>query len=344
MYAGETVDMTYEPRWRPAVVLPGRDIALTPETGTLARIVREFPPLRILPRGERTWIVDFGQNCTGVVRLELDEPRGTCIVVRHAEDLRKDGGLMTGSLKSAACTDRVVCPGGSFVFQPRFTFRGFRYIEIAGISSAPKPEQLRKIALSSITRQTLELDFAHSQFDRLFEMIRWTQLSNWLSVPMDCPQRGERLGWLGDNQLFAPSGLMLFDGCQFQSKHLDDIFHAAHENGAPPDMAPCGGGAPPLATYGWADGAVTVPHAIWKIYGDIGPARRHWAAIRKYLFSLDASGDADGLVVHGTYGDWLTTETKTRHPIMAPICRANVLENRNSVRMSQVSQKEFNHG
>lgn len=266
--------------------------------------------------------MDFGQNCTGVVRLELNEPRGAVVVLRHAEDLRRDGGLMTGSLKAAACTDRVVCAGGPVTFQPRFTFRGFRFVEITGLSAAPAPSTIRKIALSSVTRPTLDVDFADGQLNRLVEMIRWTQRSNWLSVPMDCPQRGERLGWMGDNELFAPAGCLLFDGRAFQSKHVDDIFDAAHPNGSLPDFAPCGGGAAPMATYGWADAGVIVPYVIWQTYGDLSPARKHWAGIRAYLRHRDETADSDGLNVHGFYGDWLTIEPMTPHAIMGPIFQA----------------------
>jgi alpha-L-rhamnosidase len=320
IYNGESVDLTHEPRWRPAIALPERATRMVPEPCAQPRIVREFPPVAIQSRGPRTWIVDFGQSFSGVVRLSLHEPRGTEVVLRHAEALRKDGALVTVNLRAAACTDRVVCPGGPFTFQPRFTFRGFRYVEVAGLAAAPAA--IRGIAISSVTRQTLELDFADAQLNRLVEAIRWTQLSNWFSVPTDCPQRSERLAWLGDNELFAPSGLLLYDGRDFQSKHVADIFDAAHENGSPPEFAPCGGGAGPRPTYAYADAAVSLPYAIWQIYGDLALARRHWPAMRKYLQSLDAAADADGLVVHGAYGDWLTTEPKTPHAILGPVFQA----------------------
>lgn len=326
IYDGETVDRTHAPVSRPVVELPARETRCVSEPCAQPRVVREFPPLSITPRGEGTWIVDFGQSFSGVVRLRVDEPAGTRVLLRHAEALRKDGGLMTVNLRAAHCADSVVCDGKPFVFQPRFTFRGFRYVEISGLSREPAPEDIRGIALSSVGRATFEGVSSFPQLDRLIEAIRWTQLSNWLSVPTDCPQRSERLAWQGDNQFFAPSGLLLFDGKDFQAKHLADILESPNEaTGSPPEFAPNGGGAGPAPSYGYADAAVTLPYNIWRIYGDLGAARRHWEKILGYLRSLDLCADADGLVVHGSYGDWLTTEPKTPHAIMAPIMQAKVL-------------------
>lgn len=325
IYDGETVDRTHTPVSRPVVDLPERATRCEAGPDAQPRVVREFPPVTITPRGQDTWIVDFGQAFSGVVRLRLDEPHGRKVVLRHAEALRKDAALMTASLRAARCTDSVVCDGEPFVFQPRFTFRGFRYVEISGLSRAPASEDLRGVAISSVERRTFEGESSFPQLNRLIEIIRWTQLSNWLTVPTDCPQRSERLAWQGDNQLFAPSGLLLFDGKDFQSKHVGDILESPHEEtGAPPEFAPNGGGPGPAPSYAYADAAVTLPHTIWRIYGDLRLAGRHWDKIRGYLRSIDLCADAEGLVIHGSYGDWLTTENKTPHPIMAPIMQVKV--------------------
>lgn len=322
IYDGEIVDRTHAPIVRPVIALPERETVCLPEPCSQPRVIRELSPISLTPRDDGVWVVDFGQNFAGVVRLQLDEPHGTRIVVRHAEMLRKDGALMRVNLRAAACTDTVVCDGQPFVFQPRFTVRGFRYVEIAGLGRPLQAEHIRGIALSSVTHSTFDGECALPRLNQLIEMIRWTQRSNWLSVPSDCPQRSERLGWMCDNQVYAPSGLLLFDGKDFQRKHLDDLYESAHENGSLPDFAPCGGGAGPLATYGWADAGVTLPHAIWQIYGDLGPARRHWRGLRAYLAHRDATADAEGLNVTGTYGDWLTIEPKTPHAILGPIQQA----------------------
>ncbi len=323
IYNGETVDRTYTPISRPVIELPERATRCIPETAPQPKVVREFVPLSITARGRGTFIVDFGQNFSGFVRLHLDEPTGTRVVLRHAEALRNDGALMTANLGRAACTDSVVCDGQPFVFEPRFTMRGFRYVEVSGLSRDLTAEDIRGIAISSVTRETFTGTSSFPQINSLIEMIRWTQLSNWLVVPSDCPQRSERLGWMGDNQLFAPSGLLLYDGKDFQHKHLDDIYDGANANGSPPEFAPCGGGAGPRPSYAYAEATVTLPHAIWKIYGDLSVAREHWRDIAAYLQAMDRAADEEGLITYGTYGDWLTIEAKAPHAIMGPIQQAN---------------------
>ncbi len=127
---------------------------------------------------------------------------------------------------------------------------------------------------------------------------------------------------MADNQLYSPSGLLLFDGKDFQRKHLHDFFDGAHANGPLSEFAPSGGGAGAGANYGYPEAGVTLPYYIRKIYTDLSVTKEHWNEIQAYLRSLDEAANEEGLITYGNYGDWLTIEPKAPHAILRPIQRA----------------------
>lgn len=297
--------------WEPAQVLPGPTGKLVPAMIPAARAMTELEPVAMTQPLPGTWIVDFGQNFAGRVRLTARGPAGTRITVRHAELVRPDGTLYVDNLRTARATDVVTLAGdGVETFEPRFTFHGFRYAEITGYPGDLTPADVTGVAVSSIRETALEFHTDSPLLNKLQDNLRWTMLSNFIEVPTDCPNRDERLGWGGDAQIFAATAMMNADVEAFMAKWLCDIADAQKPNGAFADIAP--GHIVDFAeegAAGYADAGVFVPWDLHRHYG--APEvleeflERGWAWLR-YI----AAANPDHVWRHrrnADYGDWLST-------------------------------------
>jgi alpha-L-rhamnosidase len=317
---GERHDLALEPHgwdlpgfdasgWQPVRCRERDGTLLVADPGSPIRVTEEIAPRSIASYEHGRHIVDFGQNLTGWVRIRTDGPAGARVRIRHGEVLAADGSLYTENLRTARQADEFTTSGGSQVLEPRFTLHGFRYAEISGL-----PGDLSE---ASITARVVHSDipaagtFESSQpwLDRLSRNIDWGQRGNFISVPTDCPQRDERLGWLGDAQVFARTACYNRDVAAFFAKWLDDVADAQLDSGAFADLAPRldlrnvrGTGAP-----GWGDGGVIVPWTVWKMYGDTGILHRHFGAMTAWMDFLERT-NPDYLRARelgNSYNDWL---------------------------------------
>lgn len=325
LYAGDTYDDRLEKEgwvhpgfddsaWPPARIAPLPDSIVVGTTDAEpVRRLREVAPisLRPAPDGHGT-IVDFGQNLVGRVRLTVDAPEGAEVVIRHAEVL-EDGELCTWPLRAAAATDRVVAGGrGPRVFEPEFAVHGFRYAEITGLSAPLDSESVRAVVVGSDLRRTGWFSSSHALLDRLHENVVWSLRGNLLSVPTDCPQRDERLGWTGDAQVFAPAAASVFDVDGFFGSWLDDLaIEQRALGGVVPTVVPNPlGDFASVAAAGWGDAVTTVPALLAERFGDaevrlrLAPSMAAWVEACERLVLADDAGD--GLWERGfQYGDWL---------------------------------------
>ena len=280
----------------PLVADPGPPVLVTEEV--------QAKSVRTAPGGEL--IVDFGQNLAGWARISVDEPAGTSVRVRHGEMLCQDGSLYVHNLRTARQTDTYTTSGGSEVLEPRFTFHGFRYAEISGLSRHLSPVDATACVVHSDTPRTGSFECSSPEVNQLFANIDWGQRGNFISIPTDCPQRDERLGWLGDAQIFARTAAYNRDVASFFSKWLDDISDAQLPSGAFTDFAPrldLDGAAAPA----WGDAGVIVPWTIYKMYGDNGVLERNFQSMTAWMDFLAAS-NPDGLRTRelgNNFGDWL---------------------------------------
>jgi alpha-L-rhamnosidase len=255
---------------RRGVSAPRRAAVVDREAGPLVaepdapiRVTAELPAAAV-----DDTIVDFGQNLVGRVRLTIrNATAGQRIVVRHAEVLT-GGELYTDNLRRAAATDTYVCAGADVeVFEPRFTFHGFRYAEITGYPGRLAPGDVTARVLHSDTPWTGRFACSDPAVNQLHANIAWGQRGNFVAVPTDCPQRDERLGWLADAQVFAPTATRNADVSAFFARWMRDVVDGQNDDGAFRDIAPIivldREGAP-----AWGDAGVIIPWLLWRTYGD----------------------------------------------------------------------------
>jgi alpha-L-rhamnosidase len=302
--------------WGPVTTAPLDDVALVPERGQPIRVTEELEPVGVNEREPGVFVFDLGQNMVGWVRAEVRGSRSAEMRLRFAEMLEPDGTLHVANLRGARQLDTYVLAGdGVEVFEPRFTFHGFRYVEVTGVS---EPPALTGRVVHSDTPRTGHFACSDELVNQLWRNLNWGQRGNFVSVPTDCPQRDERLGWLADAQVFLPTASLNMDVAAFMTKWGDDLLDAQSPDGAYPDVAPRivfeRDGAP-----AWADAGVIVPWTIWQRYGDRRIVQRHWAAMERYLAWLERH-NPDRLWRrrrNNDYGDWLSIDADTPREVLA---------------------------
>ncbi|MFF3394407.1 family 78 glycoside hydrolase catalytic domain [Streptomyces sp. NPDC002669] len=255
--------------WSPALVTDTGHRLLVASVDEPVRATRELRPRSVRQVSPGTHVVDFGQNIAGRVRLRVAGlAAGSRVTIRHAEVLDGSGQLYTANLRTAAATDVLVGDGrGPVVFEPRFTYHGFRY---AGISGLPElsEDDVVAVALHSDTPWAGEFDCSDAELRRLHDCVAWGQRSNFVSVPTDCPQRDERLGWLADAQVFLPTAALNADVAAFFTKWLRDVDDARAPDGGFPNVAPRLVGVADEGAPGWGDAGVIVPWHLHRVYDD----------------------------------------------------------------------------
>ena len=281
------------------------------------RPIEEMAPVSITEREDGLHIVDFGQNFTGVVRLALEGSAGDEVRIRHGEMLHLDGSLMTENLRSVEATNFYVLRGdeGGEVYEPRFTFHGFRYAEIKDYPGELTKDKVRAVVLHSDTPMVSEWESSDPVLNRFYKNVLWTQRSNFLELPTDCPQRDERLGWTGDAQVYARAAMYNADVNAFFRKWFVDLRDAQREDGGFPDFAPYpyqhGRSGKPYATA-WTDAGMIVPWAHYEFYGDKEVLRRHYHSMRRFIdFRLNQGPDFTGTRLGNAWGDWLAIGEET---------------------------------
>ncbi len=279
-------------------------------------------PVKILKKDEGRYLVDFGQNFAGVVRLRAEGPAGTAIVLRYGEMLHPDGRLMTENLRRARATDTWILRGdaGGETYEPRFTFHGFQYAEIEHYPGELKAEDVVGVVLHNDTELVSHWESNDPVLNRFFQNVVWTQRSNFLEIPTDCPQRDERFGWTGDAQVYARAAAYNADVAAFFTKWLKDLRDAQGPEGAYPDYAPYamqhGGSGKPYGTA-WTDAGVIVPWAAYTAYGDLRMLREHYESVRRFIaFRRGESPNHGGTNLGNGWGDWLAMGEETPIPFI----------------------------
>lgn len=284
---------------------------LQPYAAPPIRITQELPALRVTEPRPGVYLFDLGQNFAGLIRLRVQGPAGTKLQLRYGEMLHPDGRLMTENLRKARATDAYVLRGdaGGETWQPRFTYHGFQFVEVTGLPRRPGRETVTGLVLHNDTPLTGEFACSDPVLTRFWKNTQWTQRANFIEMPTDCPQRDERLGWMGDAQLYVRAASYNADVAAFFTKWLDDVEEAQRDSGAYPDYCPypMGHGAPGQ-TWGtaWTDAGVICPWTVWQVYGDTRVLERHWASLTRFMqWRQQRAPDGRGRKDGNTWGDWL---------------------------------------
>jgi len=287
---------------------------LTPYIGPPVRRQEELPPIKIWTSPTGKTLVDFGQNLVGWIRASVQGPAGTTITLRHAEVLEKEE-LGTRPLRTAKATDRFILSGGEDVFEPTFTFHGFRYVEVDGWPGELTSDTLTAVVVSSELRRIGEFECSDEMLNQLHRNVVWGLRGNFLDVPTDCPQRDERLGWTGDIAVFTPTATYLFDVDDFLRDWLKDL--AAEQqatDGLVPSVVPDvlkyverpAGWPIPDTTAIWSDAAVWVPWSLWWAYGDLQVLADQFDSMVAHVRRIESKLSTTGLWDEGfQFGDWL---------------------------------------
>jgi len=303
----------------PVAVLDAEPGPLVAEPDNPVRVIRELAANTVTPRGSGRFIVDFGQNLVGRVRLTVRgaEP-GRRLVLRHAEVLAGDE-LYVENLRRARATDVYVTGGGEIeVFEPQFTFHGFRYVEVDNYPGELTDADVVARVLHSDTPWTGHFECSDPVVNQLQSNIAWGQRGNFVAVPTDCPQRDERLGWLADTQIFAPTASRNADVSAFFARWLRDVVDGQTADGAFRDVAPVISvdreGAP-----AWGDAGVIIPWHLWRSYGDRATLERCFDAMMAWVSHIRRH-NPDLRWRHRTgnsYGDWLQVGATTPRDVLA---------------------------
>ena len=276
--------------------------------GEPVRVMRTLPAQSVTEPAPGVRVIDFGQNLVGWVKFRVNGRAGQKLVVRHGEMLNADGTVYTENLRSARATDMFYLKGGEETLEPRFTFHGFRYAEITGLDAAPAPEAWSAVVVYSDLRETGAFASSHDLVNQIFANTLWGQRGNYVEVPTDCPQRDERMGWMGDAQVFARTASYNMDVSAFMTKWLVDVRDAQLPEGAFSDISAARAGRAAPGRAGWGDAGVIVPWTMYWQYGDLRALERQYDAMTRWIAWVDG-GNPDHLWtkrVGNNYGDWLS--------------------------------------
>lgn len=280
--------------------------------------------VKILTARERSqpkpgvYVYDMGQNMVGVPKITYRGGKeGQQLTIRYGE-IRypaleeygdREGLILTENLRDGLSIDRWTLAGEEEeVFFPRFTFHGYRYVEITGVDTPPSPEQVQGVVLSSMGKLTGSFETSHPLVNRLWENVTWSQYGNFVSIPTDCPQRNERMGWAGDAQVFARTACYNAQVLRFYQRYLLALRDCQKSDGQYPCIAPIGGGFGGVA---WESAGVIVTYEVYRQYGDLGLVEENYPSMVRYLEYLMGLEQEDGLIHKDGLGDWLASDLST---------------------------------
>ncbi|OBT72099.1 hypothetical protein VF21_09173 [Pseudogymnoascus sp. 05NY08] len=284
------------------------------------RVTQKIEPINIITSPAGKTIIDFGQNLAGVVQIRsLQASQGHQISLVHVEVL-EDGEISTRPLRDAECTDIVICSSETLNFwKPRFTFHGFRYVEVNNWPGVPTKDDFSALVIHSDMQRRGWFSCSNPLVNKLHENTVWGMRGNFVSIPSDCPQRDERLGWTGDVQIFTPSANFLYNSVGMLAGWMEDVMaeQLARTDGVPglvvPDVLPDLGPIRPHAV--WNDVVILTPWDLYLYSSDTELLRRQYPSMKIYLDKA-IPRDTDGLWDPNFWqlGDWLDPKAPLEEP------------------------------
>jgi len=315
IYDGEDYDARQElSSWRPASVAAAPAMRLVPQVDPPIRVVQSLAVRTVTQPRPGVFVFDFGQNFAGWCRLRVRGPAGTVVRLRYAEILRADGEIDQANLRGARATDTYTLRGdpAGETYEPHFTYHGFRYVELTGFPGEPEARALEGLVAHTDARPTGTLSLDHPLAQRIWRNALWSQRSNFFGVPTDCPQRDERMGWMGDIQVFADAAAFNMDVDAFIRRFMVEVCAGQTPDGAFPIVTPQPRSFPELVTAGWSDAGVILPWTLYRRYGDTAVIEENWRPMQRWL---DYVGEVNPDFIWRRrrgldLGDWLSVDAK----------------------------------
>ena len=299
-------------RGAPAVPFNFEKLSLVGQIGNNAGVFKVLTAKTVKEVRPGVFVYNLGQNIVGVPRITVASGNsGRKITLRYSEmlypDLKESGAnvgmIMTENYRAALSTDVYTMKAGSQIYQPRFTSHGFQYIEITGIDRPLPVEAVQGVAISSVRELTSDYKTSDEKVNRLWSNLVWSNIDNFLTIPTDCPQRNERMGWSGDLNVFSRTATYVSNADQFLTRHMYAMRDSQTPAGRFTDVAPVGGG---FGGVLWGSAGIVVPWEAYQQYGDVGLLERHYSSMAAYLAYLETTIDPNtGLSSDGQLGDWL---------------------------------------
>lgn len=272
--------------WRPAKASDLGPAQLVWQRNEPIRVVKELKPARLTEPQPGVYVFDVGQNMVGWCRVRAVGAAGKTVTLRHAEMLNDDGTPYTANLRGAPQVDRYTPRAdGGFVFEPHFTYHGFRFVELTGLAAPPAADAVLGRVFHSAAPDAGAFECSDTSLTHLMRNILWTQRGNLMSSPTDCPQRDERFGWMGDIQAFSQTAIFNMDMAAFFTKFAQDVRDDQADDGRFPDFAPHPGN-PNTSFSGvpaWGDAGVIVPWRVYQNYADTRLLADHFDAARRWV-------------------------------------------------------------
>ena len=268
------------------------------------RVTETLKPVKITEPEPGMFIFDMGQNLVGWCRLKVQGKPGTTVKLRHAESLKEDGTLYLDNIRGAKVTDLYTLKGeGTETYEPRFTYHGFRYVEVTGFPGKPTLDTLEGCVVHDDMEVAGSFTCSHPLINRIYRNIVWGVRGNYRSIPTDCPQRDERQGWLGDRSVESRGETFLYRNASLYAKWVQDMADAQKESGSVPDVCPAY-----WAFYNdnvtWPSSYVIIPGMLYDQYGDLQPIQKAYPGMVKWIDHMSQFITEDNIMPRDTYGDW----------------------------------------
>jgi len=313
-YDGETYDENFDlgdwnqtsyddSAWLQAELVEAPEGKLSAQPNPNIKVQEVLNPVALFQKGDK-WMLDMGQNMVGVLDIKVrGQQPGDIITLRFAETLTPDSLLYTANLRGAECTDRYIMKGNEAQWHPMFVYHGFRYVEISGLREQPNLDDFEGLVFYDEMSTTGSFETSNEILNAVYHNAFWGIRGNYRSMPTDCPQRDERMGWTGDHTTGCFGESYVFDNHQLYAKWLTDAEDSQLENGSVANVIP-----PYWRGYTdnmtWPGAFVTVADMLYTRFGDLQPIQQHYKAMKKWLLHMKDNYMKAGLMTRDTYGDW----------------------------------------
>lgn len=314
IYDGEHRDDTLPETDPEPLRLTDMPTPITDRYSLSVTVHEKIKPVALTHTPKDEMVLDLGQNLTGIFSLRLNEKAGTVVHLQMGE-VMQDGCFYNDNLRSAKAEYIYTCPGGEVVLEPKFTFYGYRYVKVEGVSNL-RPDDFTALVLYSNLPETGTLTTGHDKINRLIENVKWGQKGNFLDVPTDCPQRDERMGWTGDAQVFSATACYLRDSYAFFRKYLHDMnSEQTALYGMVPDVVPSFERDYQGTACVWGDAVTIIPWNLYVFYGDKSILADSFDGMKAWVdYIRRYDGDTHAWREHFHYGDWLALDGSPNAP------------------------------